>query len=227
MAKFVQHCCWLDKGYWHYEHPRDSCGRSSCLHGYVRAETGNGGPLLACPNNEFCAAWYPTEFHDCWGGRCCECDVMLRHTLVFRDTEPDWECPVCYEHHDRAVEHPAECGHLVCMPCLRRMCGMYREWTHETLADPREFGCPPCEHGNNPADCPLDPQRLPASVLPMQYGCGDCLSQWETSDTDAYHYWDDELDRREEQRQHDDAFEPTNCPLCRANVAAAPNASWH
>lgn len=226
MAQFTQHGCLLECGYWQHEHPRDSCGRDNCLHGYVQTEHGNAGPLLACPNNEFCAAWYPYEFHDCWGGRCVDCDVTLRHTLVFRDTDPDWECPVCFEHCDRAVEHPAECRHLVCMPCLRRMCGMWREWTHNQLVDPREYGCPSCPHGNNPTSCPHDPRIDPASTDPWQYGCAGTVGQWELADLQAYNQWQERLDALEEARQHDDAFEPTNCPLCRANVAAAPNASW-
>jgi hypothetical protein len=82
-------------------------------------------PPPSCPNFELCGQKAPGELQDCWHGRCLNCDMKIRKNLTITDAPGEWECPICLTHKDRAVKYPTQCEHLVCIECLKRLCG----WT--------------------------------------------------------------------------------------------------
>lgn len=82
-------------------------------------------PLALCTNFELCGQKHPGELLNFWHGRCRNCDVFIRKNLNITSAPREWECPICLTHKPRVVKYPTQCEHLVCIDCLKRLCG----WT--------------------------------------------------------------------------------------------------
>ena len=77
-----------------------------------------------CPNNEVCRSGYiPPDYTAVFGGTCSTCAVNGLVPCVIVDREIQ-DCVICLGTHTRFVQHPAGCGHVICVDCTREIwCG--------------------------------------------------------------------------------------------------------
>lgn len=81
------------------------------------AYTGDKCGCTQCPNFPICKVWAsPTFFEQC-NGRCGYCEAVFAKNLRFHHRIT--ECTVCLEDEPVLVEHPAGCGHTLCVTCIR------------------------------------------------------------------------------------------------------------
>ena len=175
-----------------------------------RAYDGSKCGCVQCPNFEYCAVWVPPAFMS--SGRCFNCDANFRKELVFRDGQEP--CPICLGNADRVVEHPAECGHAICIDCFRL------QWDPPVLSDlpPERYGFTSscgvewweCYHQESTCVCVAE------------------MAIWRRDNPADARRW-----RMDNTAQHDaydrtimERVDPGICPLCRADIATAPTNSW-
>lgn len=163
-----------------------------------------------CPNLRLCHMWLPPEYMDIHRGRCGNCNVTFRKNLVFVDTTPE-TCCICLEKQTVFVQHPAGCGHTMCLGCFRE-----QWWPNNTaFVNPRAFGfattCA-CEYCSDKEDWP----------------CEKAIKQWKQTNPADEAAW------RQEETQQQAALEaklearsdPQKCPLCRKHLLDASDNSW-
>jgi hypothetical protein len=158
---------------------------------------------VCCPNVEFCNQWFPPEYLGCWNGWCVSCDITFTQMLEF--SNPIEDCPICLERKPRCIAHPANCGHKVCIECLKEMFWpkrpehpAYEEFGFQTLCD--------CCGDASSKSCDIYEQSL-----------DDWLSG-DSNGVKAYYKACDVVDQAFDDKICDRA-NARRCPLCRASRA--------
>ena len=162
-----------------------------------------------CPNFELCGTWAPPWYYDCHAGRCGNCNMTFAKNLEFSSPSGD-TCPVCLETNGRFVAHPANCGHKLCVDCLRESF-----WPEKPYPESEEYGfVSPCNCEESCADEPCE-----------EYYQAE--HEWiETTAAGlAYTTAMDLIDKAFEEQLAERA-DPQRCPVCRAHLADATNNSW-
>lgn len=187
---------------------------ANCVHGDPDFDE---GPVVAydgslcgcrrCPNFEVCGTWAPPWVYDCHNGRCMNCNVVFRKDLAFAAGAGDL-CSICLETPPRMVQHPAQCGHAVCVACMKSLFHV----PEPAWPEPSHFGAPDAVDGGDTGE----------------YNAA-ALEAWKAADPAAYAAWTADHDAVEQ--QHEEQMEIRGrvikcCPVCRAELLEAHGNSW-
>jgi len=163
-----------------------------------------------CPNNEVCRGGYMLPEHDVFGGTCSTCVVhgLAQKTLVIVDRQIQ-DCVICLNTRTRFVQHPAGCGHVICVDCTREIwCGQGREPNEHDYNLPVICTCAWCADPTSLLLCWEERDRLEAlrpEVFVQMEKDADALA-------DHYDNFHKDLNRI-----------PMQCPVCRALAPIVAN----
>jgi hypothetical protein len=154
-----------------------------------------------CLNYEFCHNRPgPVEL----GPFCMTCGSAYNgkqwDKLTFIDSKED--CDVCFNHCDRKVMFPANCGHAFCIECSKAI--LLWDETRYHL-DPVRYGCPPC------------PNACENLAKGKQCYCEEydaIVDLWHEAHPDQFSLWN-EAEHESIENSDDITYGKGVCPLCR------------